>query len=101
MRSNSNSLKRIQSIRYVQNEDDHQILTFGSLDKGNVEEDEEDGYWRSSFIYNSEEDIFKLKSLRKSKAINNQNTNLGIIKEDYNDNNDINDDNLYSMKGED
>ncbi len=44
MRSNSNSLKRIQSIRYVQNEDDHQILTFGSLDKGNVEEDEEDGY---------------------------------------------------------
>ena len=95
MRNNSNSLKRIQSIKYVQNEDDHQILTFGSLDKGNVEEDGEDRYRRSGFIYNSEEDIFKLKSLRKSKVINSQNTNLGIIKED-NDNN--NDDNLYSMK---
>ena len=94
MRNNSNSLKRIQSIKYVQNEDDHQILTFGSLDKGNVEEDGEDGYRRSGFIYNSEEDIFKLKSLRKSKVINSQNTNLGIIKEDYDNNND---DNLYRI----
>ena len=92
MRSNSNDLKRIQSIRYVQNDDDHQVLTFGSLERGDVEE-EEDGYRRSSFVYNSEEDIFKLKSLRKSK-INNENSNLGVIKEDNNDN-------LYSNKGED
>lgn len=95
MRSNSNNLKRIQSIRYVQNDDDHQVLTFGSLEKGDVEEENEneDGYRRGSFTYNSEEDIYKLKTLRKSR-INNSNSNLGIIKED-------NIENLYSMKGND
>ena len=40
-RTNTNSLRRNQSIRYVQNEDERPVLTFGSLDKGDVEEDEE------------------------------------------------------------
>ena len=74
-RTNTNSLRRNQSIRYVQNEDERPVLTFGSLDKGDVEEDEDEGYHKNNiFTYNSKEDIYKLKTLKDSN-INYSNSN--------------------------
>ena len=81
-RTNTNSLRRNQSIRYVQNEDERPVLTFGSLDKGDVEEDEEEGYHKNNiFTYNSKEDIYKLKTLKSSNN-NNLNNNIDVIKEE-------------------
>ena len=74
-RTNTNSLRRNQSIRYVQNEDERPVLTFGSLDRGDVEEDEDEGYHKNNiFTYNSKEDIYKLKTLKDSN-INYSNSN--------------------------
>ena len=79
-RTNTNSLRRNQSIRYVQNEDERPVLTFGSLDKGDVEEDEDAGYHKNNiFTYNSNEDIYKLKTLKNS---NINNPNIDVIKEE-------------------
>ena len=81
-RTNTNSLRRNQSIRYVQNEDERPVLTFGSLDKGDVEEDEDEGYHKNNiFTYNSKEDIYKLKTLKSSNN-NNLNNNIDVIKEE-------------------
>ena len=77
-RVDTNSLRRNQSIRYVHNDDERPVLTFNSLDKGDVEEEEE-GYHKSVFTYNTKEDIYTLKTLKNSK-INNSNSN--IIKEE-------------------
>ena len=79
-RVDTNSLRRNQSIRYVHNDDERPVLTFGSLDKGDVEEEEE-GYHKSLFTYNTKEDIYTLKTLKNSK-INNSNSNIDIIKEE-------------------
>ena len=79
-RVDTNSLRRNQSIRYVHNDDERPVLTFGSLDKGDVEEEEE-GYHKSVFTYNTKEDIYALKTLKNSK-INNSNSNIDIIKEE-------------------
>ena len=81
-RTNTNSLRRNQSIRYAQNEEERPVLTFGSLDKGDVEEDEDEGYHKSNiFTYNSNEDIYKLKTLKNSNN-NNANSNIEVIKEE-------------------
>ena len=77
-RVDTNSLRRNQSIRYVHNDDERPVLTFNSLDKEDVEEEEE-GYHKSVFTYNTKEDIYTLKTLKNSK-INNSNSN--IIKEE-------------------
>ena len=79
-RVDTNSLRRNQSIRYVHNDDERPVLTFNSLDKGDVEEEEE-GYHKSIFAYNTKEDIYTLKTLKNSK-INNSNSNNDIIKEE-------------------
>ena len=79
-RVDTNSLRRNQSIRYVHNDDERPVLTFGSLDKGDVEEEEE-GYHKSLFTYNTKEDIYTLKTLKNSK-INNSNSNIDLIKEE-------------------
>ena len=79
-RVDTNSLRRNQSIRYVHNDDERPVLTFNSLDKGDVEEEEE-GYHKSVFTYNTKEDIYTLKTLKNSK-INNSNSNNDIIKEE-------------------
>ena len=79
-RVDTNSLRRNQSIRYVHNDDERPVLTFNSLDKGDVEEEEE-GYHKSVFTYNTKEDIYALKTLKNSK-INNSNSNIDIIKEE-------------------
>ena len=82
-RTNTNSLRRNQSIRYVQNEDERPVLTFGSLDKGDVEEDEDEGYHKNNiFTYNSKEDIYKLKTLKSSNNNNLNNNNIDVIKEE-------------------
>ena len=84
-RTNTNSLRRNQSIRYVQNDEEHQVLTFGSLDKGDVEEDEEnEGYHKSLFTYNTEEDIYKVNTMKKPKIFNS-NTNMDLIEEENNE----------------
>ena len=79
-RVDTNSLRRNQSIRYVHNDDERPVLTFNSLDKEDVEEEEE-GYHKSVFTYNTKEDIYTLKTLKNSK-INNSNSNTDIIKEE-------------------
>ena len=80
-RTNTNSLRRNQSIKYVPNDEEHQVLTFGSLDKGDVEEDDEnEGYHKSIFTYNTEEDIYKVNTMKKAKIFNT-NTNIDIIEE--------------------
>ena len=95
-RTNTNSLRRNQSIRYVQNDEERPVLTFGSLDKGGEdEEDEEVGYHKSLFTYNDEEDVYKVKSMRKS-LFDSSNKNNNIIKEEAQDD-DFNN-NLYSDK---
>ena len=82
-RTNTNNLRRNQSIRYVQNEDERPVLTFGSLDKGDVEEDEDEGYHKNNiFTYNSKEDIYKLKTLKSSNNNNLNNNNIDVIKEE-------------------
>ena len=78
-RVDTNSLRRNQSIRYVHNDDERPVLTFNSLDKEDVEEEE--GYHKSVFTYNTKEDIYTLKTLKNSK-INNSNSNIDIIKEE-------------------
>ena len=78
-RVDTNSLRRNQSIRYVHNDDERPVLTFNSLDKGDVEEEE--GYHKSVFTYNTKEDIYALKTLKNSK-INNSNSNIDLIKEE-------------------
>ena len=82
-RTNTNNLRRNQSIRYVQNEDERPVLTFGSLDRGDVEEDEDEGYHKNNiFTYNSKEDIYKLKTLKSSNNNNLNNNNIDVIKEE-------------------
>ena len=78
-RVDTNSLRRNQSIRYVHNDDERPVLTFNSLDKEDVEEEE--GYHKSVFTYNTKEDIYTLKTLKNSK-INNSNSNIDLIKEE-------------------
>ena len=95
-RTNTNTLRRNQSIRYVQNEEERPVLTFGSLDKGGeAEEEEDEGYHKSVFTYNTEEDVYKVKSMRKS-LFDNSNKNMNVIKEE--DQNDDFNTNLYSDK---
>jgi len=72
------NVDRKQSIMYV-GDDDAPILRFGSLDKG----EEEDDYHKNSnlFMYNSEEDVYRLNSLKRSR-IPDTSKNLEIIKEE-------------------
>ena len=59
-------LGRTQSIRYV-GDDDAPVLRFGSLDRGGIDEDED--YHKNSnlFQYNSEEDVYRVNSMKKSR----------------------------------
>ena len=75
-------VNRTQSIKYV-HDDDAPALRFGSLDRGDVDDDEEeDDYHRNNslFMYNSEEDIYRLNSKKKSRI--STNSNLDRIVED-------------------
>ena len=69
-RTSTNSLHRNQSIRYVIPDEEHQVLRFGSLDKGNQEEEEDEGYHKSQFAFDTDKNIFKVKTGEKSKIFN-------------------------------
>jgi cation diffusion facilitator family transporter len=75
-----NSVGRTQSIRYV-GEEDAPPLRFGSLDRGGLDDD--DDYRRNSnlFMYNSEEDVYRLNSMKRSR-MKSSDKNLEIIEEE-------------------
>ena len=73
----SSTVNRTQSIRYV-GEDDAPVLRFGSLDRGGLDDENEDYF--NKFIYNSEEDVYRLNSLNKSR-VKNSSKNLDAIQE--------------------
>lgn len=78
MKSN---VDRIQSMQYV-HDDDAPILKFNSVDKGIDEDDNRDINNKNStiFMYNSDEDIYRLKS-KKSRVLDKK-THLELIKEE-------------------
>lgn len=73
------SIPRQQSIRYINDDEAPLILTFNS-----IERDLDDGFPKSnSFMYNSEEDIYKLNSFKRSRLTERVNSNnLERIKEE-------------------
>ena len=78
-------IDRSQSIRYV-SEDEAPILRFASLEKGGLDESEDVFRKNSSlFLYNSEEDIYRLNSLKKSR-MTERSINLGISHQNSEDN---------------
>ena len=82
-RINTNNLKRNPSINYLPDDEGHQELIFGSSNKGDFEEDEEEGYHNKNiFTYNPKEDIFKLKTLKRSNNSNSNTNNIDVIKEE-------------------
>ena len=68
---------RTQSIKYV--DDDAPILRIESLDKG---EDDDDDYHKNSslFMYNSEEDIYRLNSMKRSRIGGDRNSSTNLQK---------------------
>jgi cation diffusion facilitator family transporter len=77
---------RSQSIRYV-SEDEAPVLRFASLERGGLDESEDVFRKNSSlFLYNSEEDIYRLNSLKKSR-LTERSINLGISHQNSEENN--------------
>ena len=70
--SKSISINRRQSIRYInEDEDGHELLTFNSLERGNLDEDFPK---TNSFMYNSEEDVYRLNSYKRSRLTERANS---------------------------
>jgi Co/Zn/Cd efflux system component len=68
-------IKRRQSIRYINDdiEDDAPpSLTFNSLERGDLDDDFPK---TNSFMYNSEEDMYRLNSLKRSRMTERMNSN--------------------------
>lgn len=77
------NINRRQSIKYVNDEDSPLLLTFNSLEKGDLEE----GCTKSnSFMYNSEEDVYRLNSYKRSRITERVNSNLEQIDEETENN---------------
>lgn len=86
MKSN-NIVGRTQSIRYV-GDDDAPILKFNSLERGGLDDDDDDYHKNSNlFIYNGEEDVYRLNSMKKSR-IQSSSKNLETIAEEEQKNRD-------------
>lgn len=66
MHKNNGDINRRQSIKYIV-EDDAPLLKFNSLDRGDIDEDEVHKI-SSLFMYNDEEDVYRLNSRRKLKS---------------------------------
>ena len=84
-------VNRIQSIRYVgEDEKERPVLRFNSIERGGLNDDDEQGKNTNSnlFMYNSEEDVYRINSLKRSRlAEKDSNPNLEIYKEeDFNAN---------------
>lgn len=69
MHKNADDIKRRQSIRYIV-EDDAPLLQFNSLDRGDIDDDEVPKV-NSLFMYNDEEDVYRINSLKKSRQKQN------------------------------
>ena len=66
MHKNNGDINRRQSIKYIV-EDDAPLLKFNSLDRGDIDEDEVHKI-SSLFMYNDEEDVYRVNSRRKLKS---------------------------------
>ena len=70
--SKSISINRRQSMRYINEDDDGRaILTFNSLERGNLDDDFPK---TNSFMYNSEEDVYRLNSYKRSRLTERANS---------------------------
>ena len=67
---------RTQSIRYV-GDDDAPVLKFGSLERGGIDDDDEIYHKNSNlFVYNGEEDVYRVNSQKKSRLLSNKNLDI-------------------------
>lgn len=69
----SNNIKHKQSVNYFNEGDNHLILTFNSLERGDADDDCVEN---NSFIYNSQKDMYRINSAKKSKFTERANSNL-------------------------
>ena len=80
--SKSISINRRQSMRYINEDDDGRaILTFNSLERGNLDDDFPK---TNSFMYNSEEDVYRLNSYKRSRLTERANSYLEKKEEEDN-----------------
>ena len=71
--SNSgNNVDRRSSIRYISEDDERFLLTFNSLDRGELNEDFPKS---NSFMYNSEEDLYRFNSIKYPRDVERVNSN--------------------------
>lgn len=71
--SNSgNNVDRRSSIRYISEDDERFLLTFNSLDRGELNEDFPKS---NSFMYNSEEDLYRFNSIKYPRDAERDNSN--------------------------
>ena len=75
-----NSLGRTRSIRY--GDDDAPVLKFGSLERGGIDDDDDYHKNSSLFQYNSEEDVYRINSIKKSRIQSGSIQNLEPIAEE-------------------
>ena len=69
--NSTTNIPRRQSIRYINDDEASLLLTFNS-----IERDLDNGFPKSnSFLYNSEEDIYKLNSFKRSRLTERVNSN--------------------------
>ena len=85
MKSN-NSVGRTQSIRYV-GDDDELIIKFNSLERGGLDDDNDNHKNSNLFIYNAEKDVYRLNSIIKPEK-NDSSKNLETIIEEEQKNRD-------------
>ena len=90
--SKSISINRLQSMKYINEDDDgRDILTFNSLERGNLDDDFPK---TNSFMYNSEEDVYRLNSYKRSRLTERANSYLE--KKEEEDNTKEEDQNFFS-----
>ena len=86
-------IKRRQSINYI-DEDAPFLLTFNSLERGDLDDDFQK---TNSFMYNSQEDMYRINSLKKSRMTERVNSNnLEIIDEEGENSIQVGKDDEYS-----
>ena len=92
--SKSISINRRQSMRYINEDDDGRaILTFNSLERGNLDDDFPK---TNSFMYNSEEDVYRLNSYKRSRLTERANSYLEKKEEEEDNNTKEEDQNFFS-----
>ena len=102
--SDTLNIGRRQSIRYIDEDNNDFLLTFNSLERGNLEEDVPK---TNSFLYNDEEDVYRInsKKLRTTERVNSNNLekideepeNSHINNKENNDNKNLNSNNFLNL----